>query len=189
MIEGRKTDNSTLVCSHLQSVGGLVLPGSNTTGRQDILYASEKKGCTQAPMKLLSADPSFTPSLTHIFSGSYEIFALESIRLVFVYDHTTTMMYYLALRPSEYTILLRLVRAPVGEIIPFEELLPAHSRKKIALAAPYPGLQRHMNRLRKKLPPIWRVVCTPGAGYQLQVIIPSQALQSNPSSTSSLQAS
>jgi hypothetical protein len=139
-------------------------------------------------MKLLSTDPSFTSSFTQIFSGSCEIFALESIRLVFVYDHATTMMYYLALRPSEYTILLRLVQAPAGEIIPFEALLPVNSRKKVPLTAPYPGLQRHINRLRKKLPPVWGVVCTPGIGYQLQVIAPPQVLPTNILSISSLKA-
>ena len=141
-------------------------------------------------MKLQSTDPSIPLSFTQIFDGRYEILALESNRLVFVYDHTTTMIYYLALRPSEYFILLRLVQEPIGEIVPFASLLPASSRKKVSLVAPsYPGLQRHMNRLRKKLPPVWKIDCKPAVGYRLQVAAPPQVQQSNISSSSSLQAS
>ncbi|WP_220207244.1 helix-turn-helix domain-containing protein [Reticulibacter mediterranei] len=139
-------------------------------------------------MKLQSTDPSFSSSFTQIFYGRYEILALESIHLAFVYDHTTTMIYYLALTPSEYTILLRLVQEPAGEIVPFEALLPASSRKKVSLVAPYPGLQRHMNRLRKKLPPVWRLVCKPGAGYRLQMVAPLKEPQKTIASPSSLQA-
>jgi DNA-binding response OmpR family regulator len=139
-------------------------------------------------MKLQSTDPSFSSAFTQVFYGPYEVLALESIRLVFVYDHTTTMIYYLALRPSEYSILLRLVQSPAGEVVPFQALLPASSRKKVSLAAPYPGLQRHMNRLRNKLPPVWKIDCKPAVGYQLQEVAPPQAPQRNSSSSSSLQA-
>jgi hypothetical protein len=66
--------------------------------------------------------------------------------------------------------------------VPFHELLP-HAQQEMPRKLFMAPLQRHVCRLKKKLPPCWRITCEAGVGYRLQVIKrqePSQLSRSEP---------
>lgn len=107
--------------------------------------------------------------LKHFSYGEYEIWCLEHLHLLFV-NVPSEVTYYLPLTPSEYTILWRLLRVPAPQTVTFEELLPqCRDLPRQTLAQ---VIQRHVCRLKKKLPPCWNIVCENRFGYRLQLISP-----------------
>lgn len=106
--------------------------------------------------------------LHHSTYGDYDIFTLEKLHVFFIFHAATDLIYYLPLTRSEYLILWRLLQVPHLETIPFLELLPAESQE-LALHLYQAALQRHICRLKKKLPSDWRIACEPGFGYRLRV--------------------
>jgi hypothetical protein len=106
--------------------------------------------------------------LHHSIYGDYDIFTLEELHILFVFHAATDLVHYLPLTRSEYLILSRLLQVPHQETIPFLDLLPAESQE-LALPLYHSALQRHIYRLKKKLPSGWRIACEPGFGYRLRV--------------------
>jgi DNA-binding response OmpR family regulator len=118
--------------------------------------------------------------LHHSTYGDYDIFALEELHILFVFHAATDLIYYLPLTRSEYLILSRLLQVPHQETIPFLDLLPAESQERV-LPLYHSALQRHIYRLKKKLPSGWRIACEPGFGYRLCVpVFPGGSADSRP---------
>jgi len=99
----------------------------------------------------------------------YNIWHLEEAHLVLVFAPSESNWYYLSLTPAEYSIFLQLLQYPAEETVPFEVLLP-DMREEASLKIFLAPLQRHVCRLKKKLPPFWRIACEHGFGYRLRVI-------------------
>jgi hypothetical protein len=111
-----------------------------------------------------------TDSLPYIIGRrayqGYDLLLLPAAHVLCVLHPTSQQWSYIPCTPSEYLILLRLLDAPVETIVPLQVLFPQHYR--------IPGetsiaIQRHMSRLKKKLPADWRIVCEPSYGYRLHV--------------------
>lgn len=101
--------------------------------------------------------------LQHFSSTGYDLWCSDQLRLVFV-KISPSLMYYLPLTPSEYTILLTLLQR--STTIPIQELL-TWLYQKVPQPLPVKALQHHMSRLKKKLPPGWHIICEIGFGYRL----------------------
>lgn len=102
----------------------------------------------------------------HFSFLTYEILLLEAIHTMVVSLKGQDKAFYVPCTRSEFIILLRLLRAPMGYAVPFEELhphLPTPANESLV------PLQRHMSRLKKKLPSHWHIVCEVGFGYRLHV--------------------
>jgi hypothetical protein len=96
---------------------------------------------------------------------SYEVFLLEAVHTLFIYDPPHETLFHINTTANEFLILTHLLRVPPGEIIPFQELFPFPSEQ--AGGSPVP-LQRHISRLKKKLPSTWVISCETGFGYYLR---------------------
>src|SRR5579883_2319736 len=106
---------------------------------------------------------STTYTFQHTSFLSYEVFFLEYFHIMLIYDPSRDLIVYIPCTPAEFMILARLLSAPSGETIPFEELslhISGHASNGMKL------LQRHISRLKKKLPPSWTIVCEWGIGYR-----------------------
>jgi hypothetical protein len=99
----------------------------------------------------------------------YHVWHLEEAHLVFVFAPSEAIWYYLSLTPAEYSIFSQFLQYPAEETVPFEVLLP-DMRQEVPLKFFLAPLQRHVCRLKKKLPPGWKITCEPGFGYRLRVI-------------------
>lgn len=95
---------------------------------------------------------------------SYEVFLLEAVHMLFVYNPAYDTLFHINTTANEFLILTRLLHVPPREIIPFQELFP-FAYEHVG-ASPTP-LQRHISRLKKKLPPTWVISCETGFGYYL----------------------
>ena len=96
---------------------------------------------------------------------SYEVFLLEAAHTLFIYDPAHETLFHINTTPNEFLILTRLLHVPPREVIPFQELFPCASEPVGASPAP---LQRHISRLKKKLPSHWIISCETGFGYYLR---------------------
>jgi hypothetical protein len=128
---------------------------------------NQEKGLDDQRMKVYSPQH-LEYHLHHSTYGDYDIFTLEELHVLFVFHAGTELVYYLPLTRSEYIILWRLLQVPHQETIPFLDLLPVESQE-LMLPMYHSALQQHIHRLKKKLPPGWRIACEPGFGYCLRV--------------------
>ncbi len=102
----------------------------------------------------------------------YGLLCLEQIHLVLIFDSPEAIPYHLSLTPSEYTIFLQFLRYPAQQTVPFQELVPTLNQH-VPLQDFLAPLRQHISRLKKKLPPYWKITCEGGFGYRLRVIRPS----------------
>jgi hypothetical protein len=102
---------------------------------------------------------------------SYEIFLLQHFHVLLIYDHSQDLLFYIPCTPSEFVILARLLSAPPGEVVPFEELSLHLSERASDIMT---LLQRHISHLKKKLLPSWTIICELGIGYRLHVFPASE---------------
>jgi DNA-binding response OmpR family regulator len=96
--------------------------------------------------------------------NSDEVFLLEAVHMLFVYNSANDTLFHINTTANEFLILTRLLHVPPREIIPFQELFPFASEQIGESPTP---LQRHISRLKKKLPPTWMISCETGFGYYL----------------------
>jgi DNA-binding response OmpR family regulator len=103
-------------------------------------------------------------TLQHISWNNYQVFLLEAVHTLFVYDPSHETLIHINTTASEFLLLTRFLHVPPKEVILFQEffpLVPEH------VGTSPTSLQRHISRLKKKLPPTWVISCEPEFGYYL----------------------
>jgi DNA-binding response OmpR family regulator len=113
---------------------------------------------------LLGGKPSPTAYATeHLSFLNHTILLLQEVHLILISGQQQDEWVYVKCTPSEFIILARLLASP-DYAVPFEELSPHLSLDAGDVVGP---LQRHISRLKKKLPPGWTILCESGFGYRL----------------------
>jgi DNA-binding response OmpR family regulator len=103
-------------------------------------------------------------TLQRISWNDYEVFLLRTVHTLFIYDPAHVTLFHINTTASEFLILTRLLHAPPKEVILFQEFFPLVSEH---ISTSPTSLQRHISRLKKKLPPPWVISCEPEFGYYL----------------------
>jgi hypothetical protein len=87
--------------------------------------------------------------------ADYEVLACEALRLVLLFRENRPL-YYLPLSPAEFQLFAQLIE-------------DQHVGRKMSERQ---ALERHISRLKRKLPAAWRIHYQRRSGYHLQITSP-----------------
>jgi hypothetical protein len=105
-------------------------------------------------MQVQTTSPSLTMHVQSYHIADYEILACEALRLVLLLQENRPL-YYLPLSPAEFQLFVQLIENQ-------------HIGKEMERQA----LERHVSRLKRKLPAAWRIHYQRRSGYHLQIASP-----------------
>ncbi|GHO98631.1 hypothetical protein KSF_086790 [Reticulibacter mediterranei] len=103
-------------------------------------------------MQVQTTSPSLTMHVQSYYIADYEVLACEALRLVLL-SQMGRPLYYLPLSPAEFQLFVQLME---------DHHIGKETNKRQAL-------ERHVSRLKRKLPASWRIHYQRRSGYHLQV--------------------